>query len=419
MTPLLPLESFREIIGFHPFHFWQLANSTVPVTSECNGIVYQYNWQNVQTEGRREIAEAIENAESLLSKYLYFNVAPKYNEKTLKYPEYTASWIASSGSRIDGKWLGIHLSDGYVQALGIEQKTLIDTVNVVYSSEYGTLDDTFTLTVTLPAGVTDTNEIAVYFEESDRLDSEGATDRWRIQPVKIEISGTTATIIGRSWLLVKPVLYENIPAINIDPANANNFVTEVEVYRRYTKTDGQTNETSQGLLIWESYPSNWTLCCGGSSSGNESDPGSIASMIARVGVRDAQHGIVIPGGASYNSTTGLWSAVNWSACTAPDRVTIRYLAGYPLVSGQMSKEWQMTVARLALAELDGPICACKAANKSIYRWQVDAARTEGNGDEVLGAISQEDLNNPFGTRRGHIYAWRRVVQHRQLKGFVV
>ena len=36
----LSLESWREIIGYHPFHFWGLAdNSVVPVTSSCNQIV--------------------------------------------------------------------------------------------------------------------------------------------------------------------------------------------------------------------------------------------------------------------------------------------------------------------------------------------------------------------------------------------
>lgn len=417
MTPLLPLDTFRELAGYHPYHFWQLTNSTVPVTSDCNSVVYQHNWQNVQAEGRGEILEAIENAETLLRRYLGYSVAPRYVEETYKYPEYLARW-QSYGSSADanGRWLSINLDDGYVQALGIEQKDLIATRPVVYSAVYGTLNDTFTVTATLPAGVTDPDEIAIYFASGDRLDGDDATDRWRIQPVKVTISGNTATITGRAWLLVLPELYESIPTINVDPATSSNFATQVDVYRRYTKTDGQTNETSQGLLVWESYPQNWAGCCGGSGS-NETDPASIASMIARVGIRNARYGIVIPGSAAYNATTGLWSAVRWSNCTNPDRITIRYLAGYPLVDGHMTKEWQTTVARLAMAELDGPICACKAANKTVFRWQTDAARTEGNGDEILGQISGEDLNNPFGTRRGHIYAWRRVMNDRHFKGF--
>ena len=27
---LLPLDSWRQILAFHPYHFWQLANATTP-----------------------------------------------------------------------------------------------------------------------------------------------------------------------------------------------------------------------------------------------------------------------------------------------------------------------------------------------------------------------------------------------------
>jgi len=46
MTPLTPLEDFRRILQYSPWHFWGLANSAdVPVDSACNDIVYEYNWQ--------------------------------------------------------------------------------------------------------------------------------------------------------------------------------------------------------------------------------------------------------------------------------------------------------------------------------------------------------------------------------------
>ena len=44
---LLPLDSWRQILAFHPYHFWQLANATTPVTSACNGLVKEYAWQSV------------------------------------------------------------------------------------------------------------------------------------------------------------------------------------------------------------------------------------------------------------------------------------------------------------------------------------------------------------------------------------
>ena len=42
---LLPLETLRAAIGYHPFHFWGLANATAPIRSNCNDALYQYAWQ--------------------------------------------------------------------------------------------------------------------------------------------------------------------------------------------------------------------------------------------------------------------------------------------------------------------------------------------------------------------------------------
>jgi hypothetical protein len=84
----------------------------------------------------------------------------------------------------------------------------------------------------------------------------------------------------------------------------------------------------------------------------------------------------------------------------------------------MQHAWRVTVARLAAAELARPICACDEANREIFRWQFDLARTAGAGDEAYGAIAAGDLDNPFGTRRGHVYAWRQVKQLRQQLGIL-
>lgn len=71
---------------------------------------------------------------------------------------------------------------------------------------------------------------------------------------------------------------------------------------------------------------------------------------------------------------------------------------------------------LTLAELPGPICACAETNKRIEHWQLDLARSSGNGGEQYAYIASEDLSNPFGTRRGHIEAWKRVKELRNQSG---
>lgn len=419
-TPLLPLESFRRIIGWNPFHFWGLANSTVPVTSACNALVKQYAWQAADAAGRTEIQEAILTAEKRLRDHLGFSVAPHYVTETLTWPRFhdRRAWNLSHTDG-DGRWLSVRLSEGHVRAVGVETRTLIDgAVAVTYSDEDGDdLDETATISVATT--VTDSDQIAVYFGASDRLDSEAVGEKWRIAPLSVSISGGTATIKGRAWQFVKPLKYEGVGTAALDPATAANFVTTVAVYRRYTNPDGNTTATSQALLIWETPPwPDWALCTGCSSgTDNSTDPAAEAYGIARAGIRDAAAGIVAPGRAAYNATTGVWSATNWGICRPPDRVTVRVLAGVALEDGQMARRWQTVVARLAAAELARPICGCEMANRELYRWQFDLARAAGANDEQF-AISAQDLDNPLGTRRGQVLAWKEVKALRNTIGFV-
>jgi hypothetical protein len=136
-----------------------------------------------------------------------------------------------------------------------------------------------------------------------------------------------------------------------------------------------------------------------------------------VGIRDARHGLLTPAEAAYDSTTQTWSSLDWSVCAEPDRVSLRYLAGWPLGSdGQMQEPYRTIVARLAAAELSRPVCGCDAANRELYHWQFDISQT-ARGDELFG-ISQENLNNPIGTRRGHIQAWKFIMDQQQLTGIL-
>jgi hypothetical protein len=98
-------------------------------------------------------------------------------------------------------------------------------------------------------------------------------------------------------------------------------------------------------------------------------------------------------------------------------VTINYYAGYPLEKRKMAAWLIPVVARFAMAELARRICTCDYANRELWRWQFDRASTSGNNDETY-QISIEDLNNPFGTRLGHIDAWKRVQGERIMAGII-
>lgn len=413
MTPGLALEEWRRIFSYNPFHFWGLANATVPVTSGCNALVRQYAWQHADFVGREEISQALETAEDRLREYLGYSPSPKYIEKTLSWPKYDNVGVWRYGNRdATGRMIAVDLGEGYLQALGVELLTDIATAAVTISDEDGDgLDDTFVATAATT--VTDPDLIAVYFTATDRLDDEDASEKWRIRPVAVSISGGNVTIRGRSWLLVKPILNEgfNLADQGRDPDTAANFVTNIEIKSRTTNPDGQAFGDAQATLLWETDPcTGWWGCCENANlayNTSQNDPAAIGYALGRVGIRDAKLGLVLPAQAVYNSTSGLWSAVSWSGVREPDRVTLRYLAGYPLDNGHMDSRWQKIVARLAAAELTRPICACQAANQELYHWQFDVARAAGANDEQY-SISPADLDNPLGTRRGQVWAWKQI-----------
>lgn len=414
---LLPLDSFREIMGFNPWHFWQLSNSKVPVTSSCNSIVREYAWQGTDAIGRSEIRQAIETAERRLLDYLGYTPAPEYLEETLPYPQFhQVNLDRLYPEDATGHWLPVTLSRGQVRKVGIETLTAIETANVVYSDADGDgLNETATITTALPLGTTNPEEIACYFIAADRLDSEPASEKYRISPLKVTIAGGIATIKGKSWLFVKPLEYQGVGLSGIDPDTAANFASTVEVKRRWTNQDGITTDTCQAVLIWETLPfPPW-----GRPLTTDSDPASIAQTVARAGIRNAELGIVTPAEATYNAATATWSSPIWcDPARPPDRVKLRYLSGAATVDGVMSQSWRLIVARLAAAEMERPICACEVANRELYAWQFDLSRAAGVNDEQY-RIGDEDLNNPFGPRRGAVYAWQRVKSLALERGILV
>lgn len=411
MAPLLPLDTFRKLMGFHPFHFWQLAGSTVPVNSECNDLVYQHPWQDADARSRSDIVQAIETAEARLREWLGYPIAPQYISATLSAPNYYATGITRYGyAGPDGQWLTVQLDDGFVQAIGTESLTLIGNANVTASDDDGDgVKESWVATIATT--VTDATQIAAYFVAADRLDSADVGPDWRIRPVTVSISGGTATIRGKRWLLVKPIKFEGlaVTANILDATSDANYASSIAIYQRTTGNAGEAT------LIYDTdpYPG---FCCATGASDSSSDPAAIATGTARMAINDSRRGIIHYGGAAYDATTGVWYSTACGGCVPPQRLQVNYLAGVPLVNGQVDPTWATIVARLAAAELARPICACESANRELGRWQFDLARTSGANDESYGAISAQDLNNPFGTRRGHVYAWRQVEHLRLMRG---
>jgi hypothetical protein len=426
--PLLSLEEWREQIGWNPWHFWGWAGAKVPITSACNTVVKEWSWQATDASGRRDIANAIMQAEERIFPYLGYRPAPRYTQETLAFPlfpQVDTYRLGYSGS--DARWVTERVSERNLIAVGVEKKTLLGAAQVVaYTDTDGDgLNDTFTATCNTT--LTNPDIICAYFQTTDRLYADDAWERWRIRPVKVSISGGVATITGRAWLMAKPILNEGVSPNALDPSIAANFVSAIDVYSRVTNPDGLTFDDAQATLIWETPPyPQWAVSYGPPpASPGGFDPAAQAYAIARAVVRDARNGEIGFGESVYSAVTGLWSAIPWYYATSgflkpPDRVVVRYLAGADLdKESRMKHRMASIVARVAAAELNRRICGCQDANRQLQAWQFDLARSAGAGDEAYAYISREDLSNPLGTRRGHVSAWHDLKADRVLTGFSI
>lgn len=260
MTGLVPLESFRKEMQFHPWWFWQLQMIGSTFISDCDQTVTEYAYQANDAAGRDDIRGALSKAEALLETHLNYNIAPRYIERTLPVPRYhDAALNRMNYIGADGRWLTVQLPESKIRAIGVKTYALIETVTVaapahlVYTDTDGDgVYDTFTATVATT--ITDASEIQVMFSAGDRLNGASASERWRI-PATVSIVGGVATIKGPYWCLVKPILYQSplaTSALNI--ATAANFVSSLEIYRVYIDPTGQTVDTAQAKLIWETRP---------------------------------------------------------------------------------------------------------------------------------------------------------------------
>lgn len=413
---LLPLELFRrEVFPINPWHFWGFANETVKVTSACNTLIQKYRWQMADQAGREAFLDAIQSAEERVFDVLGFWPAPRYTVKDLHFPRYPNPLIDIVGySGGDARWQSMYAEEMYIQSCGVQTRTLIEAdVDVTREDKDGdSIKEFFSLSVATT--VTDPDQIAVYISSGDRFDGSDVSEEWRIQPVKVTISGGTATITGPAWLLGKPALYEGYNTSQaLDPSVDDQFVATLDVYRLYIDPTGTTTETSQAVLTWETLPYPY-FSAADDPTNPSTDPAAVADKVARVALRDKEQGLFAPAEALYNSTDEYWYSPDIIRYRPPDRVRVRLYAGYPLQNGQMHPQMVRIVSRLAAAEMSQRVCACKDAQREFERWQRDLSQT--TGPDQWGAIHQEDLINPFGPRLGHVDAWKQAKMYRRLNG---
>lgn len=412
----IPLDTWRRTIGYNPYHFWQQANSLVPVTSSCNTLIYQYAWQSLDQAGRDDVQQAIDEAHETLREWLQYRIGEQHVTKKVQYPlTQTDQWKTLEGN---GRLKSLNVGEGFIKAMGVPlYAQLEDGAAVTYSDENGDgVTDTFTLTATIPTGLT-YDRLIVSFDAADWLDGWELLDA-EIQPVNISASGATVTITGSSYLLVKPLNYEGVTKQTFDPnetgALADIFAQTLDVWAVRTDCEGQEVTDAPAVLHyeargWQDWYWGIGLCPDGVYMENATVTGvgdtAVLNVPVSANIRDARRG-----------------AIYFSHWKQPDRVTLRYRAGASITelneTGIHAAEWTNIVSRLATARMPNRVCACDTANRRLWDWQFDRARAAGANDEQY-MLSESDLANPFGTRAGEIYAWHKVRQLSLTRAFVL
>lgn len=377
----LPLDRFAELAGFHPLHFNQITRGS------CGDPILQHGWQMDGSEeligriGREDVAIAIQQAESMIESWLGHPLVPRWIE------DEEGAFVSSYG--YPALTLGWHK---YISG-GIEQKVEIETgVEVEYSDTDGDgYPETATVVV---SGTTILNpeEFAVFYPEMD------GSEEWEIRHLRkvsvVELGGGLAdvTITLRREQLVLPDLITSLAADEVDGDDDDNFLTEVDVYRRYNDPQRQVQ------FLWPNPQCG--LCAGAGCTGC-----TYTTQWGCMRAINARDSLVALTPGTWNTEDLVFDSAGWSGYGRPMRARLWYLAGHqdfrkarPLVD--MADHYAMAVTMLALSLLPGPLCLC--TSRSFAKWSEDFARQESDveGRTLSFKTSKRVIDSPLGTTAG-------------------
>ena len=378
---LLSLDQWCEVMGFDNWQFNQIGEGgglQFRNEAQCEEVWFQEQWQR-QFLSREEIALAIAKAEATIAPLLHFYPAPSYTvAEEVPYPNdyrvQTPDWLTPRGM-----WKSVNLPYKKFCEIGTISRTLIEA-DVTYTTsdkDGDSLDDTFTMTVT----TTETNPdyIYVYYNASER---DTLDETWQIRPLRVTISGGTATIVGKLSQIVLPSKQLLPNAVPLD-VGASIYATELDVYQVKPDT------TDIGTAYWVERPS---AGCYGSGS----------SAITRYDIANKRAGLIRP------VINGVYTFGR-----APDRVEINYLSGIPLNGGRVAQPYAQVIAYLACAYLPALSCGCERSDQKLYFYRNSPTDTE-QGTFPITIEQVNELNMP--PVRGGFYAARQILLDMEADG---
>jgi len=253
----LTLLEYCTYTGIDPFTMAQFADGFPNSNSlACDKPMFSYQWQQNYLS-RTEFALAIQEAERRIADQLHYWTYPHYSYNELQsYPHPADSRLWGGGANTRKQWKSARLNFSKIIAPGTRTRTFIaDGIAITRVDTDGdTVKETFTATVNgLPAGTT-ADQVALYVSAVDRVGNfidDG--ERWRIAPIYVTVSGTTATIRGHACLLVKPTMYEGYDNTGLTVTLDSNYLETVTACRVWI------DPAVQGVATWEAIN-----CCGAS-----------------------------------------------------------------------------------------------------------------------------------------------------------
>lgn len=385
---LLPLDRFTEIVSYSPMLFNQVYMPDIQPDSSCSDPVLQYTWQprSGGRPGREEIAQAIQQAEQMLESVLKFSPAPRWyvDDSVIPASLHSSRYPYSMGFRANA----FHIIQGGVEAWSV----IAAGASVAYGDVDGDGYDELA-TVTVSTTATDPNEIAVYYPGQDH------DPAWEIRPVKVSIDTDldTATITFKRHQAVLPDLLERLDASGVLGTNDANFLTTVDVYRHY-------NDPSQmGIVEWSPGICDATGC-------------QVSAQTGCLTVQDSRNGLLSLHAAAWDADEASWVHACPTWWRTPTRVRLWYRAGLrdlrkTRYMHDMHTELERAITFLALSYMDREWLTCEQIRNLQAHWRTDlAVRVSTQAQSTSYNVSRQLLDNPLGTTRAAVYAWR-VVQH--------
>lgn len=350
------LNYWPEYAGVNVWHWNQITGAGVQANLADIG---QDVW--VQPE-RDTVAEGIARALAVMRNTLNFYPVPVWTSERVPlstlYP-YDLAFVP--------------LNNRYIQAIGRRATSLIQSgATVVYSDSDGDgIEETATITVTVTAGMP-SDEVCVFFRVADGANA-AADERWQIIPLRVSISGTTATITGHRAQFAQPSLWSmpyRAPNYNRSSKNAGDtthaadFVTQVDVYRVYADATDAVQ-----LVSYTGEP-----------------------VTALAEIDDPEDGFIrlMPESNRYYPALRVW-----------------YRAGYPLDAyGRPEYALLTATMRLASCEMSGEGLVLDSSRLPLIQKDL----------EIIGLRDNPLEQSPLGVRNGQVAAWKTIAAYARPNG---